>query len=202
MKTILTALALMLTAAAAGAGQMTLLGAGKVASGAPSPGTIFAANPPLDANDQNDSISFRVAVTLAAASTGTVKVTLLPGTTGSLEIAHASICKAAVPPNCTTAPVELTFAGASGFSGATTAQTSDAINHSGSFALASGDTAIVIFDITTPVTALGSTRINTAALAAVTYWQGAGAQSWNQQNVSGYNVLSPYNYAVSLIAAQ
>lgn len=192
------------------AGTLNLLGVGKPNSGSPSPGIIFSANPALNGDDANDSSSFRVRSVIAADSTGTVTVTLTPGTVGSWTIGHASICKwdgVSAPTNdsynCTTAPLELKFSGASGFSGVTTAITSDALVHSGSFSLNTGDTAIVIYDNTTGSTATSSQRFNNAATNARSGYISGGAQTWNQQTVTTINLdLATTNYCVTTITAQ
>lgn len=202
-RTLLLLPILLLSLLCAAHAQLMMMGVGPggASGGGPVPGNIFVANPALNADDTNNNTSFRVATVLSASSTGIVKVTIVPGATNQLDIAHASICKAATPPNCTTTPVELKFSGASGFTGATTPQTSDATNHSGSFTLNSGDTAIVIYDITTFNPAEAYEQFNASATNATTYFSSS-QQTWNSQNVTGFSALSGYNYGVSLIVAQ
>lgn len=211
MRLYIASVLLVLTTALASAGQLSLMGAGYPGGAPPpSPGVIFAANPALNGDDANDSSSFRVRSVLSSASTGTVTVTLTPGTVGSWTIGHASICKwdgVTTPStaiyNCTTAPLELKFSGASGFSGVTSSITSDALVHSGSFSLGVGDTAIVIYDNTTGSTATSSQRFNNAATNARTGYISGGAQTWNQQTVAGVTLdLTATNYCIATITAQ
>lgn len=167
--------------------------------------TVFTANPALNADDVNNQTSFRIVCTLAAASNGSLQVTIQPGTTNNLTISHASIGKwSGSGANTTATPLELKYGGASGFSNATTAQLSDLLDHSVAtngatgFSLASGDKVVVIYDIVNQGTSHASQRYNGAATNADTFYKVPGT-SWNSNSSTGFTQLTGYNFAVAKV---
>lgn len=167
--------------------------------------TVFTANPALNADDVNNRTSFRVVCTLAAASNGSLQVTIQPGSTNDLTISNASIGKwSGSGANTTATPLELKFGGASGFTAATTAKLSDLLDHTvatngaNGFSLASGDKVVVIYDIVNQGTAHASQRFNGSATNADTFYKVPGT-SWNSNSSTGFTQLTGYNYAVAKV---
>lgn len=155
------------------------------------------------ANDQNPSLAFRVRVPITDSSGTQIRVTLRPGDGGgtSLTILNASIGKwLSIGPawQTTAVPIELLFGGASGFTTATTDQTSDWANLGG-LSFAYGDMAIVCFDTTTG--ASNSAQRTASAIGVNTYWKD-GIQTYNQDNPATMNTISNTNYCVVSVETQ
>jgi hypothetical protein len=172
-----------------------------------SPATLFAASPALNLDDANPLTSFRVVIPLSGSTLTKIRATLHPGvdwTNGSqyLSILHASIGKwdGSIYPNTTSTPIELKFGGASGFSGATTPQTSDWADLGG-LSVTSSDKLVVIYDIADIPAALQ--RYNNAATGVTTFFH-ASTQSWNVADVtaSGYTQLDSVNYCIDSVETQ
>jgi len=152
----------------------------------------------LNGDDNNPNATFRIGCTLAAASNGSIRVTFTAASATGLTVGHASIGKASGiggSSDCTTVPLELKFAGASGFAiSAGQSITSDFLVHSGSFSLAAADTLVVIHDVTSP-----SGQRFRGSLSNVTgYWKN-GTTSWNTQTLVGESSLGALDYDVERI---
>lgn len=162
--------------------------------------TALYTSPTLDTNDANQDTSFRIAVPITGNSGTQIRATIQPGTTNSLTILHASIGKRGSTWDTTATPIELLFSGASGFTGATTAKTSDWANLSG-LTFTTGEYAIVIFDIPTGGTT-ASQRLVTTATGVQTYYKDS-IQSWNVTNpVSMNTTAAGTNYCIVSVETQ
>lgn len=172
--------------------------------GGGSPTNIFTPSAsPLNADDTNSNLSFRVICTASVNSLGKLKVKFASRSNLGLQVSRASIAKwdgtaAAV---ATTAPVELKFSAASGFNiAANSFITSDACNHSAAFSIATGDGIMVIFDIASG--ANGGQRIRASLTNADTWYSNPGQVSWNVQTPTGpmgFAKLAGTDYAIELI---
>lgn len=178
----------------AAAGVVGAAGAGVVVS-------MFSATPALDTNDANQGNSFRVLCDVGASSRSLIRATIQPGTANSLTVTHASIGKWAGDANysdTTGTPIELKFGGASGFAGATSAQTSDWTDIS-SLSLAPGEKVVVIYDVLSGAAATASQRYNNAASNATTFYQSI--ESWNIASTAGrgFNLVANTNYCIASV---
>lgn len=163
------------------------------------PSTIFTPSTPLGGDDLNTGTSFRILCQLEASSLGKLKVSILPGTSGDLDIRSASFGKwAGTAADTTATPIPLTFGGAAGFLGATSVMVSDAIPHPG-LSLQEGDTVVIIFD-TEPNWDHAHTGYASATNAET--WFRAGYVSYAEQAPTGFNQLTNINYGVSLIETE
>jgi hypothetical protein len=175
---------------------------GAAAVAASTPIELFAADPALSADDANANTSFRVVCAITG-STGTqIRVTFQPGSTNSLSILHASFGKWDTNlnySNTTATPIELKFGGASGFAGATTAQTSDWADLSG-LDLSTGDRIVVIYDVAPGTASTSSQRYNNAATGATAFFHGGDA-TWDDMDVTtnGFTKLAATNYCIASV---
>lgn len=200
-------IAIVLTACPALAGPMSLLGAGKV-SGGGGPVTIFTPTLPLNANDTNTNASFRMKYLLSASSLGSIRATFVASTAGGLTVAHMSFCKwdgSGDVGSCTTTPIELTSScpgntSGSGFALAAGGTcTTNFVSHVGTFTLSSGDSIVVVFDVTTP----GNQRDTASGVTNSTLGFLPGGATWNQQSPAGFGPGSAgVNYVVSSVESQ
>lgn len=177
------------------------------AAAPPVAGPLYTASPALNSNDANFGNSFRVVVPVTGTSLTQIRATIRPGTVNSLTILHASIGKWAgnvLYPSTTATPIELLFGGVSGFSAATTPQTSDWANLSG-LTFTTGEKAVVIYDIT----AVGgisagtdSQSYNNASTGVTTFFQSV--ESYNTANVdsAGFTDLANTNYCIDSVETQ
>lgn len=160
--------------------------------------TIFTPTNGLNTDDINANTSFRVVATLASASNGSVQVTFTSSSVTGLTTTNCSVAKwdGTAAPSATTVPVELKFGGNSGFSiGANSSITSDLTNHSGSFSLGAGDSAIVVFDCSTP----GGQRFSNSNINVDTWFLSPPSASWNIQSPPGFTKLTGIDYVVAKI---
>ena len=168
------------------------------ASGGGGAANIFTANPALNANDAgNVGTTFRVLCTITGNASGSIKVSIQPGTTASnaLTVTNVGIGKWAGVYSDSAAPIiEALFAGASGFANKTTLQQSDAINVS-SLGLVTGDKVLVTY--TTGTAGQCDLRFNSAATNAETWWQTG--SHWNTQSPGAINGLLTSNYSVASV---
>jgi hypothetical protein len=160
------------------------------------PVNIFTANPALNADDPgNVGTTFRVVCTITAAATGSIKVSIQPGTVQALTVTNVGIGKWSGAYSDVTAPIiEALFAGASGFANKTTLQQSDAVNVS-ALGLVNGDKIVVTY--ITGASTQCSLRLHSAATNAETWWQTG--SHWNVQSPGAINGLLTSNYAIASV---
>lgn len=145
----------------------------KVSGGAPA-GTIFTPSVALNTDDHNESTHFRVICTVSAASNGKIKVTFTASSTVGLTVTLAYVGKASgvTIGATTTPPLQLFFTNAgftTGFVIAAGASiTSDVLDHSASFSLASGEAVVVNHDEGTP----GGERFSLSNANVTTWFTG------------------------------
>ena len=126
-----------------------------------------------------------------------LRITLEPGSTNTLTIVGLGFGKRdtsePVYPNTLTTPVEALFGGLSGFTSATTPQTSDWTDCSG-LDLNEGDQIVVSY--TTGGSGQASTRLNASATNADTFHQTG--THWDVANTIGlgFTKLAGQNYAI------
>jgi len=175
------------------------------AAGGGGPATLYTASPALNADDANTGYCFRVVCPVGANSLTQLRATLRPGSVNSLSILHASFGKwdaaEAAYANTTTAPIELKFATASGFTGATSPKTSDWASITG-FSLAPGDKVVIIYDVASGGASVASQRLNNASIGVTTFFQ-SGA-FWNVADTigAGFSDLANTNYCVDAVETQ
>lgn len=152
----------------------------------------------LNADDSNPNATFRVGCTLAANSSGKIQVTFTAASAAGLTVSKASVGKASGiggSSNCTTVPLELKFAGSSGFSiSAGQSIVSDVLDHAATFSLSAGDAAVIIHDVTSP----SGQRFRSGATNVTSYWKN-GTTSWNTQSLAGESSLGTINFDVEKI---
>ena len=175
---------------------------GTAAVAASVPVELFAADPALGADDANANTSFRVVCGVTGRTGTQIRVTFQPGSVNSLTILHASFGKWDTRLNysdTTAAPIELKFGGASGFTGATAAQTSDWADLSG-LDLSSGDRIVVIYDVAPGTASTASQRYNNAATGATAFYH-TGEESWNVMSTAGhgFSMLATTNYCIASV---
>lgn len=124
-------------------------------TGGGGPTTIFSpSGGALNADDSNPGTHFRILCTLSGASTGKIKVTFTASSALGLALTLAYFGKASgvTIGATTTPPVQLLFSGVPAPSTLSAGQsiTSDLIDHSAAFSLASGDVIVVNHDDGTP----------------------------------------------------
>lgn len=161
------------------------------------PITLFAANPALDSDDTNTGLTFFVVVTLNSEDPlDELRVTIAPGVTNTLTTLGVGFAKFVAEGTALGTITEATFNDASGFTSATTLQTSDWIDISG-LGLQAGDKLAVSF--TTGGAGQATNRYEDTAYVADTYYK-AGT-SWNDAGatLSGYSKLAGRNYAISSV---
>jgi hypothetical protein len=151
--------------------------------------TIF--NAPFQSDGSgNSGYSGRMVIPNISVGGGQVRVSVDADISGTLSAGHVSVCVQESVQNCQSAPVEVTFGGASGFSQAANAGVlaSDWII----LATMAGQNLLVIFDITSAPTPKNGT--------GVSYWS-SGA-SWNAGSPSGTWANSGIVYGVTKVEVQ
>lgn len=178
-----------------------LVGAG---GGGGTPANIFTpSSSPLNDDDTNSNLSFRIICTASVNSLGKLKVKFASRSDLGLQVANASIAKwdGTAASSATTAPVELKFSAASGFNiAANSFITSDACDHSAAFSITTGDGIMVIFDIASG--ANGGQRRRVSLTNADTWYSNSGVASWNVQvptGPMGFAKLAGTDYAIAQI---
>lgn len=159
--------------------------------------TIFTAT--LSSNDGgNDGFSFRDVCTITAGALGQVRCTFKCATGSTFGADHCAIgISTGSASNTTATPVELTFAGAHGFS-LTSAQTitSDWVNLSG---FTSSDKLIVIVDFSG--TGGGANAFDGTSATPV-YVSGSPTASYNAASPAGFSLISSTYALVASIETQ
>lgn len=166
------------------------------------PVTIFAADPALDTNDANSEACFRVVCTLTEDMLDQFRVSVQPGN-GQLTISHLSAGERtadAAKADTIAKPQELLFSAASGFSGATTLQTSDWTDSGALSSLVAGDEIVIIFR--TGSSGQDSQKYNAAAVGASAYFKADPTDGyWNDAVVADFTSVGGggYNYCIASI---
>lgn len=178
-----------------------------VSAGGPGgPGFLYQATPALNADDFNPGSSFRIVLPVTGASLSQIRATIIPGSTETLSITHASIGKwdssAPAYANTTSTPIELKFGGASGFSNKTAPQTSDWANLTG-LALTTGDKIVVIYDTLEGAWTVASQRFNNESTGVTSFFK-AIFESWDTADVSGsgFASIASTNYSIGAVETQ